>query len=345
VVEDNGAPRLSLVIVCFNSAAELRRTLPAVVEELAEGDELIVADNASEDESRAVVGELAPRARLIELGSNRGFAAACNAAAELATGELLVVLNPDAKPLAGFGAAIRRPWAEGRGWDAWMALVTCEDATRVNTNGNRVHFTGIAWAGGHGEPLPQTAEPHEVAVASGACLAIRLARWRELGGFPPEFFLYGEDVDLSLRIHLAGGKVGIEPAAVVDHDYEFAGRGDRWRWLERSRIAFVVRAYPAPLLALLAPALLLTELALIPASIAGRWGRQKLLANLDAIRWLPRLLRERRAIQATRTVSAREFAAAFTPDLNSPFLGRAGRSRPLRAALRAYWRLVLACLR
>src|SRR4051812_15105610 len=100
----NRSPSVSLVIVSFNSAAELRRTLPAAVAELGEGDELIVADNGSDDESRDVVRELAPKGRLVELGSNRGFAAACNAAAELATGDLLVILNPDAKPQAGFGA-------------------------------------------------------------------------------------------------------------------------------------------------------------------------------------------------------------------------------------------------
>ena len=340
MANERGAPTISVVIVCFNSAAELRRTLPAAVAELSEGDELVVADNGSEDESRAVVEELAPNARLVELGSNRGFAAGCNAAAEIANGDLLVILNPDAKPLAGLGAAIRRPWIERRDWDAWMAFVVCEEATRINTIGNRVHFTGIAWAGGHGDPLPADPQPGEVAVASGACLAIPLARWRELAGFPPDFFLYHEDVDLSFRIHLAGGRVGVEPAAVVDHDYEFAGRADRWRWMERNRIAFLIRVYPARLLLLLAPALLMTELALILASIAGGWGRQKLLANLDAIRWMPRLLRERRAIQATRTVSSTEFAAWLTPDLDSPFIPRFARRGLVRLLLRGYWRVV-----
>jgi len=341
-VASNGAPSVSLVIVSFNSAADLRRTLPAVSAELAEGDELIVADNDSEDESRAVVRELAPQARLIELDSNLGFAAGCNAAAEQADGDLLVVLNPDAKPLPGFGTAIRRPWADDRGWDAWMALVASEDATRVNTSGNKLHFTGIAWAGGYGEPLPQAAQaqPREVAVASGAGLAIPLARWRELGGFPPQFFAYHEDVDLSFRIRLTGGRVGIEPSAIIDHDYEFAGRAERWRWMERNRWAFLLRVYPLPLLFLLAPALLLTELVLVPASVAAGWGRQKLLANLDAVRRLPHLLRERRAIQSARTVSSAELATWLTADFDSPFIPGFARSWPARFLLRGYWRIV-----
>ena len=116
------------------------------------------------------------------------------------------------------------------------------------------------------------------------------------------------------------------------------------RWLERNRWAMVLRTYPGALLALLAPALLLTELALIPISIAGGWGGQKLLADLDGLRRLPWALRTRREIQRRRTVSAADFAAWLTPDLDSPYFGRAGRSRILRFALRTYWRWVRSLL-
>ena len=178
---------------------------------------------------------------------------------------------------------------------------------------------------------------------SGACLAIPLETFRRLGGFPEPYFLYHEDIDLSMRLRLEGERVGLEPSAVVDHDYEFEGPA-KMRWLERNRWAFVLRVYPAPLLVLLAPALLLTELALIPVSIAGGWGGQKLLANLDGLRRLPWALRTRRAIQRQRSVSAADFAAWLTPDLDSPYFGRVGRSRLLRWALRAYWRVVRALL-
>ena len=333
-------PRLSVVIVSYDSAAELRRTLPALAGELQGDDELIVVDNGSGDETKAVVAELAPAARMIELDGNRGFAAGCNLGAEAAAGDLLVILNPDAMPLPGFGEAIRRPLADGRGWEAWMALVACEGASRVNTLGNPVHFTGIAWAGGHGQPLPEGLEPRQVPAASGACLAVPMPVWHRLGGFPPQFFLYHEDIDLSFRIRLGGGQVGLEPSAVVDHEYEFGGRPQKWRWLERNRWAFLIRVYPASLLVLLAPALLLTELALIPAAFAGGWGRQKLLAILDVLRWTPRLLRERRQVQAQRAVRAGGLAAWLTPDLDSPFLPGFVRGFPVRPALRAYWRLV-----
>ena len=105
------------------------------------------------------------------------------------------------------------------------------------------------------------------------------------------------------------------------------------------------RPIPGPLLALLAPALLATELALLAVAAAGGWLPAEAARRVDiAPRRCPRLLRERRAIQATRTIGAAEFARWLTPDLDSAYLGRAATLGPLRWALRAYWRLVTAAL-
>ena len=339
-------PSLSVVIVAWNSREELARTLPPLLPELGEGDELIVVDNDCSDGTAEAARALAPAARIVRTDRNLGFAGGCNFGAAAARGELLVILNPDAAPLPGWGEAIRRPWIEGRGWAAWQALVADEGATKINSIGNPVHFTGIVWAGGHGEPIAAApAAPAEVPALSGACLAIPRRTWEELGGFPERFFLYHEDVDLSLRLRLRGGTLGIEPAAVVDHDYEFGAREHKCRWLERNRLAFLVRAYPAPLLFLLAPALLATELALLAVAAQGGWGKQKLAANWEALRWLPRLLRERQEIQSTRKVSAIEFASWLTPDLDSPFISGAAQSLPARLLLRTYWRFACLLLR
>jgi GT2 family glycosyltransferase len=337
-------PTLSVLIVSWNSREQLARTLPALLPELDPDDELIVVDNDSADGSAEAVEALVPRARLLRSGRNAGFAAACDEGAALAQGDLLVVLNPDAAPLPGFGEAIRRPWAQERGWAAWQALVADHGATEINSAGNPVHFTGLVWAGGHGRPIAEAPPAGEVTALSGACLAIPRTTWEREGGFPADFFLYHEDVDLSLRLRLAGGAVGIEPSAVVDHEYDFAGGGPKWRWLERNRWAVLIRTFPASLVVLVAPALLATELALIPASIAGGWAGQKLQANLDVLRWLPRLLRERRAIQARRKISAAEFAAWLTPDLDSPFIPAIARSAPARLLLRSYWKAVRLAL-
>jgi GT2 family glycosyltransferase len=242
--------------------------------------------------------------------------------------------------------AIQRPLTDGRGWGAWMALVTADHGAVINTSGGVVHFTGIAWSGRVGEPVEAApGAPAEVAFASGACLAVPRVEWELLGGFAKNYFMYCEDVELSLRLWLWGRRVGVEPAARVDHDYVFAKGARKWRLLERNRWATLLRTYPGALLALLTPALVATELALLAISATAGWGGAKRGAIGDTLRALPRLLAERRAIQARRVVSAGEFARQLTPDLASPYLAGAGRSRALRLALRGYWRIVLALLR
>lgn len=338
-------PTLSVLIVAYESRGDLTKTLPALLRELGDDDELIVVDNKPGDGSIELVREVAPQAGVVSPGRNTGFAGGANAGAEVARGDLLVLLNPDAVPQPGWGEAIRAPWLEEREWVAWQALVADGAGERINSAGNPIHFTGIVWAGGHGRPLGEAPGPREVPAASGASLAVRMDAWRETGGFPAEFFMYHEDVDLSVRLRMAGGAVGIEPTAVVAHDYDFSASADKWRWLERNRLAFLVRTYPGALLALLAPALLATELALLPVAAAGGWGRQKLRANHEFLAWLPRLLRERRSLQRQRTISAAEFAAALTPDLDSDLISPLVRSWPARLALRTYWRTVRLLLR
>jgi GT2 family glycosyltransferase len=340
------SPHLSVIVVTYDSAAAVARCMPRLAEQLAPGDELIVVDNASRDGTLEAVQTAAPGARVLAQPRNLGFAAGANTGAAAAAGDLLLFLNPDAEPAPGFVEAIRGPARDDRGWAAWMGLVTMDGGTRINTSGGVIHFTGIAWSGEAQRPIAAAPPgPAEVAFLSGTCLAVPRSAWERLCGFPEAFFMYCEDVDVSLRARLTGGRMGIEPAARVDHDYDFAKGAAKWRRLERNRWAVLLRDYPGPLLALVAPALLATEIALLAIAAAGGWLPAKLLAGVDTLRALPRLLGERRAVQATRTVSAAEFAAWLTPDLDSAYLGSAATLAPLRWALRAYWHLVMAALR
>jgi GT2 family glycosyltransferase len=321
-------------------------TLRPLLAQLRDGDELIVVDNASRDGTADAAREMAPVATVLEKGANLGFAAGCNRGADAASGELLCFLNPDAVVQEGWRDAIAAPLNEDRGWAAWQALITAEGGTVINTAGGVVHFTGVAWAGGAGDPidLHGVAAEGKPGFASGACLAISRQTFADVGGFAEPFFLYHEDVDLSLRIRLQGGELGVEADARVDHGYEFEKGAAKWRYLERNRWATLIRAYPFAVLALSAPALLATELAIVGASLSGGWFRQKLAAWADVVRWLPRLLRERREIQARRVVSAGEFAAGLSAGLGSAYLGAAARSRLLSGLLSGYWRVVLLLL-
>ncbi len=338
-------PRLSVLVVTFNEQAVIGACLEALVPQLGSGDELIVADNASEDETLAIVERMAPAAKLIRMPSNDGYMPACNEAARQATGDVLLLMDADAVAAPGFCAAIREPMRNGSNWGTWMGLLTMDSGRLINTSGGIVHFTGISWAGQVGQEVAAAApEPREVPFASGACMAVRADTWRAADGLPENFFLYCDDVDLSLRVRLLGQGVGIVPAAQADHLYDFTKRRVKWRLLERNRWATVLRTYPGQLLLLISPALLVTELALLVVAWHGGWLREKLTAIADVIRAVPRIRQERREIQAQRRVTAAEFAAHLTPELNSPYLGAAGRSRVLGGLLRGYWWIVLRIL-
>ena len=336
---------MSVIIVTWNSAGVLEACLRPLVQQLEPGDELIVSDNASSDSTLSLVASVAPAAVVLQNGANLGFAAGANRGVEAASGDLVVLLNPDTVIADGWAREMRRPLDEGWGWDVWQALVTMDDGALVNTDGGVVHFTGIAWAGNAGRRVrDEDPEPREIGFASGACLAVPRAAWARLGGMPEDFFMYCEDVDLSLRAWLAGGRVGIEPAAQVNHDYEFAGRDTRWRMLERNRWATILRTYPAPLLLLLAPALAAAELAVVALALRDGWWRQKLASWVDVLRSLPALVRQRRAIQAGRSVRAAELARHLTADLDSEYIGGGARHPVVGFALTAYWRTVCALL-
>ena len=328
------------------AAVELQRTIAALLAELGPGDELVVVDNASSDDTAAVVRELAPEAKLVTLAENVGFAAGANRGVEAAAGELVVLLNPDAVPQPGFREGIVRPLADGRGWSAWMALVTAEDGAVVNTVGGVLHFTGIAWAGGAGEPVPGRAT-------------------RGRGPVPLRSMPRGPARDVASHRRLRRGLLPLPRGRRALASPAPRGRENRARARGGRRPRLRVLGQPGQVPPTSSATAGPPCCAPIPArcsrcwrrrlwrpswrcsivAATGGWGRQKIAADIEALRALPRSLRERRAIQASRTISAGEFAAFLTPDLDSAYLGRAGQVAPLRWGLRAYWSVVRALLR
>jgi GT2 family glycosyltransferase len=331
---------LSIVIVCYGE--DLSRLLTEVGAQRAAGDEVIVVDNKASAGGTAGIRDHPEVDRVVDSPGNLGFPPAVNLGARAATRDVLLLLNPDAIPASGCFEALRRPPAS---YVAWMGVVTLPGGDRVNTAGGESHYLGFSWVGGLGEPVSELPrDPYHACFISGACLAVRLDVWREMGGFPDHFFLYFDDVDLSHRLRLAGRDFGVVPAARVEHDYVFDKGNRKWRNLERNRWATVIRTYPSALLALVLPALVLAEVGLLGVAVKGRWASAKVQSWLDVLRWLPRAGPERRQVQEASAVSAREFAAALTPRLNSPLFGGVGRSRFVNAVLRAYWRVVVALL-
>ncbi len=338
------------MVVTHESAADLGALIDALRQQARHDDEIAIVDNASEDgtaelaraelaRAELACAELARSGTVVETGANLGFAAACHIGVDATKAPLLLFLNPDAVPEPDCLAQLRAAAERHPEWGAWQAAVLL-DSEQVNSSGGVVHFLGIGWAGDCGRPvalLPSA--DREVAFPSGAAMVVRRSEWERLGGLDAEYFMYCEDLDLGLRMWLSGVGVGIVPAARVRHGYEFDKGQMKWFWLERNRWRTVLSVYPAPLLALLAPALLLAELALLAVAARQGWLAPKLRAQRAVLAGLPRTLARRRAVQATRRVGAARFAERLTAVPDSEYLAAAGRPA-LTWPLMLYWKLV-----
>lgn len=329
-------------MVLHDSAEDIERSVPSVIGQLSSDDRLILLDNASSDDGAAIARSIAPHAELITSPENLGFAGGVNRAAESARADLLLLLNPDAVLLPGALEELRDAAVRHPGWGAWQALVAMDDGLHVNTCGNLVHWLGFGWAGGLDQPLSAVSgDDHLVGFASGAAMVVRRADWLHVGGFDARYFMYGEDLDLCLRLRLTGREVGIVPSAVVEHGYEFTKGDYKWFHLERNRWWTLLGVYPLALLVPLALPLLVFELVLLAAAWRGGWLQAKLRAQLAVVRELPSILRRRRSIQAMRTATTTQFASGLTSSLDSPLLAQA-RSIPFADRLqRGFWHAVL----
>ena len=110
-----------------------------------------------------------------------------------------------------------------------------------------------------------------MASITGATFAVRRDFWDELGGFDETYFLYQEDVDLSMRTWLAGKQVRYVPTAIALHNYEFARAEAKFYYLERNRLINLLTFPERRTLVRIAPLALGVELALIATAARGGW--------------------------------------------------------------------------
>jgi GT2 family glycosyltransferase len=341
---DSASEALAVVVVTHQSAAHLPALLAALRPQLRDEDELAIVDNASTDGTPETARSLDDRAIVVETGANLGFAGGCHAGAASTRAPLLLFLNPDSQPHPDCLARLRRATAEHPDWAAWQAAVLLDDG-HINTSGGIVHYLGLGWAGDCGLPVAALpAEDREIAFPSGAAMVVRRDAWLELGGLDRAYFMYGEDLDLGLRLWLSGHRVGLVPAARVTHSYEFDKGSAKWFWLERNRWRTILSVYPPALLALLAPALLAAELGLLAVAARGGWLGPKLRAQAAVLAGLPRTLARRRTVQHGRRIGSHELATHLTASLDNPYLTSSTSNPWMTVPQAAYWRLVRLAL-
>jgi GT2 family glycosyltransferase len=219
--DDDAAPRLSIVVVNWNGAAYLGACLASA---RGAGREVVVVDNASSDDSAALVRERFPDVRWLANPANLGFARAANRGLREARGAYVLFLNPDAQANdAAIEAAVEVLAARPR---VGLVGVAIHDAEGVRTPTVEPFFSLAAlrrpWLAR--VRAPEGDRPVEIDWCHGAFLLGRRADLLELGGFDERYFLYAEDMDLCFRMHASGRSVVYLPQVSVLHEGNRAGR-------------------------------------------------------------------------------------------------------------------------
>ena len=220
------APSTAIVILNWNGRKYLEKFLPFVMNSAGPGVAVIVADNASTDDSVAFLTEKYPGVRVIRLKENLGFAGGYNAALKQVDSDYYVLLNSDVEVAPG--------WVEPAidMMEKDPSIGACQPKIRMYADRESFEYAGAAggWLDHLGYPFAKgrifdvcekdngqfdTAEP--IFWASGAALFIRARLYHELGGLDGYFFAHQEEIDLCWRMQLAGYTIYSCPDSVVFH--------------------------------------------------------------------------------------------------------------------------------
>ncbi len=228
------APDVCVVVVSYNALDWLRRCLASIPARTPSGRtvETVVVDNASGSTTQEYLATRPHGVHVLQQRTNLGFGAACNLGAAATTAPLILLLNPDAalstdtvdeladflehEPQRGIvgGRTVREDgaldprscWAQPTVWSTFAWATGLTSAFRRSPVFDPESMGG--WA---------RDTVREVDIVTGCLLMATRPAWEALGGFDEDFFMYGEDADLSLRARRAGFGPSITPRAVAMH--------------------------------------------------------------------------------------------------------------------------------
>ena len=219
-------PRVSIVIVTWNALPLLQQCLPSVVATDYPNLEILLADNASEDDSVAWVEQTFPDVRIVRHPENWAFCRGNNEAIKHATGDYVVLLNNDVEVPPGW----LRPLVE--------AMEAAPDVGAVQPKLLQYHERDrFEYAGASGGFLDRFGYPflrgrlffdmekdqgqyddaRDVFWATGAALVLRRSALDEVGLLDERFFMHMEEIDLCWRLWRHGWRVRVVPESVVYH--------------------------------------------------------------------------------------------------------------------------------
>ena len=303
------AAEVLVVIVNYNSGALLIRSVDSMKRQSFADYRLVVVDNASKDDSLALLRANHPDVEVLPAGGNLGFAAANNLAVRKFPGSRwIALLNPDAFPEPTWLQMLVEAARNNPAFATFASrTVNAQDTALLDGAGDAYHISGRYWRRGYQCSAKHRYEKsEEVFTACAAAALYSRVAWEQVGGMDEDFFCYGEDVDLGFRLQLAGYRCLYIPASLAYH-YGSAVTGKRSDFStyhgQRNLVWVYVKNMPAILFWVLLPYhLVLNAVIVVGCTLRGQ-GRVVLKAKVDAVRGMAGAWRKRAAIQRARSAS------------------------------------------
>jgi len=271
--------------------------------------EIILVDNASSDESVALVERDYPEVILLQLDDNLGLTGGINKGIQIAQGEIIAPLNNDTEVVPGWAEALVTALRSHP--DAGMAaskMLLFDRRDTLHSAGDAYRVDGIpvnrgVWQKDEG----QFDDDVYIWGGCGGAVAYRRSMLDEIGLLDEDLFMYCEDVDLNWRAQLTGHKCVFAPKAVVYHHLSATGGGEIASFYTgRNTLWVLAKNYPGVLLRRYWRAVMRAQIEIARDAFKARQGaaaRARLRGQVAGLLGLPRWLGKRRAIQAKRKVS------------------------------------------
>ena len=218
---------VSIIIPNYNGELILLQSLTEVVAAVnayPEDCEIIVVDDASDDNSVQLISGNFPDIKVITHTINRGFAEAVYSGVQMASHPILIFLNTDVFPKRDFIAPLMRRFEDPHTFGV-SPLITGPDGRPQRVSWNRRKYSRgevrrINWELENAEALAQQGTGLKSLFAQGGAVALRKEMFLQLDGFLPIYKpFYYEDCDLGTRAWQRGWQTYFEPASIVVHDH------------------------------------------------------------------------------------------------------------------------------
>lgn len=319
-------PYFSVIILYWRAAQFLPRCLASLNAQTFKDFEIILLNNGSDDEPNTELLAQYPELDLHLLHSekNLGFAAGNNLAAKQARGDYLVLLNADAFPSSDW---LEKVYLASLEWPEHFfasRLVQADNPDFLDGEWNVLHVSGLAWRQNHNRSIAFSQKERRYVIS--ACAAAGVypkVAFDKVKGFDEDFFAYMEDLDLDMRLQLAGYPCLYLPDTLVHH-VGSGSAGVRSEFSiyhgQRNLVWNYVKNMPGILFYMLLPVHLFFNLAYLIASPLIPNGKAVWKAKWDAIKGLPKMWRKRQEVQASCIVAIRRIAKLLNWNPFSPLL-------------------------